>query len=875
MSREWRNQPAVLHQLVRAELKKAPDAAAAIYDGVFLTNRELMSQADAWAAHLRHRGVERGTLVGVHLERSLTLPALILGILQAGGVCVPLEPEHPQDTLATMIGEARLTLILTDSRLRHQLPVADVPVVAIDAEPPLPAAALVTDVSESDLAFVFYTSGSTGLPKGVMLSHAAVAARMVRPEAEIPTAGSCMTILKTAISHSPFLGEMFTPLLHGCYFAIARPGGYQDTPYLGGLMQEHQVSHIAMTSSVLRTFLEWPGAAGCRALTAVYVGGEAVTEELRKRFHERFPAAKFFVTYGTSESGHMLSGECGSTQPINGSRIGRPIENATVHLLDTSLEPVPLGEIGEMYLGGPRLASGYLHRPNWTAERFLLDPRSADPAARLFRSGDLGRQRPDGELEFHGRVDDQVKILGHRVELAEIEAAIAPHPDVLSAVVIARVNDRGDTQLAAYTVPKQQPALDPRELRRWLRERLPPYMVPQHFITLDKLPLTAIGKVDRAALPAPTVTNRFANGAVKNSSLPRDDAESLIVSVFQRLLEIDRPGVYDDFFALGGHSLLAVEVIMEINRLGNFNLGVGDLIRNPSAEQLAEILRGAEREQRPSLIPLCENSGQDKLFCIMGIQLYHDLAYALHDELSVYAVLVPVESQVLEQIAAGDKDAAFPSVEELASQYIGVIREAQPNGPYHLLGLSFGGVVAFEIARQLQQQGEQTNFLALLDAALPCGKRRKKVRWLKRRLREVLTLPTAALHHFARREAPAKDANRLVWRARSDAAQQSAKLQWCQKRYRYRGPVTLFRAPADEYHGDFIYLPDYGWKEFVAGQVEPIDVTGDHRTMMRFPHAENLARIITAQVHRSVSDGARCAADAASSSAPSKSECFG
>jgi amino acid adenylation domain-containing protein len=847
--RDWHLQPAVLHQLVRAQLSRTPDGLAAVYDHELLTNQELLLQSDAWSARLAALGVKRGSLVGIHLDRSLQLPGIILGILQAGGACVPLEPSHPRPALATMIAEARPQLILSHTELSDRLPPNAVAVVRIDELPPATSSPSAERVSETDLAFVFYTSGSTGVPKGVMLPHKAVAARMWRPEDEIAPLGHCMTILKTAISHSPFLGEMFTPLLHSCYFAIARPGGYQDVSYLGDLINQHHITHIAMTSSVLRTFVEWPGSADCRSLKAVYCGGELVTDELRQKFHDRFRDARFYVTYGTSEAGHVLSGEYGASDRLEASRIGRPIPQATVHLLDDSLKPVPAGEIGEMFFTGPRLASGYLHRPDWTAECFLEAP-AGKTGRRMFRSGDLARLRPDDEFEFHGRIDEQVKILGHRVELREIEAALASHPDVAAAAVVARANDRGGTQLAGYVVAKAQREFTSSAIREWLADRLPHHMVPQHVMKLSELPLTPIGKVDRATLPEPT--RDASKRSSESADGPRDDAESLVVSVFQRLLEVERVGIRDDFFALGGHSLLAVEAVLEINRLNNSNLGVGDLIRNPTVENLADVLRGAERHVGPSVVPLAEASGRENLFCIMGIQLYHDLAQALREEFSVYGVLVPIETEAMEQFASGRRDAEFPTVEELAGEYVSVIREAQATGPYNLIGLSFGGLVAFEIARQLQEAGESTNFIGLLDCALPNGKRRKKLRWLQRRARDIARLPRTVVQRLRHGPGFSRKAKQHHWRARANDAWRKGRAEWSGKHYRYRGSITLFRAPGDEYYDEYIYSPDYGWQDFVIGRVITFDITGDHTSIVRPPHVQHLARLILDGIRKSV-----------------------
>lgn len=843
--RNWRQGPAILHELIRAQAQNSPDAIAAVYETQWLTYRELIIRSDSWANHLRRLGVDVGTTVGIHLERSLNLPVVVLAILEAGAVCVPLEPSLPTAALEAMIRGARLSLVLTESSLQSQLPATDIPLVVVDQTNVSRGHSPALPLTENHLAFVLFTSGSTGKPKGVMISHATIAARMFRPDCEVPPPGTCMAIVKTAISHSPFLGETLAPLLHGCYFAIARPGGHQDISYLGKLIIDHALPYIAMTSTILRAFLDWPGASQCRSLKGVYCGGEAVTDDLRQRFFKCLGQTQLLVSYGTSEGGHKLTCACAPNGPLDDSRIGSPIENAQVRLLDRVLEPIPAGEIGEMYLAGPRLASGYLNQPAATAERFLPDPHSATPGKRMFWSGDFARLRSDGEFEFRGRADQQVKILGNRVELSEIEAAIAACPGIHRAVVTARTNGRGDMQLLAYIVAESKSDFSAGVLRKRLMQRLPQYMVPSVFIPLESIPVSINGKVDRRALPDPPVLTASAasDSNPVAADMPRDDAETLVANVFERFLELERVGIYDDFFSLGGHSLLAVEVIAEINRISNSKLGAVDLIRCPTAEKLGGALKGAIPRQGPSLIPLCEAPGQSNLFCILGIQSYQDLARVLKTSLSVYAVLGPVESQVLEAMANDRAEFCFPPVEEIARQYIAVIRDAQPTGPYHLLGHSFGGVIATEIARQLHSEGQQINFIGLLDCAVGPASQPSKARWLKRRIHQFVAAPAKLLGYRKSGGAGTAIAPDPPWRPKIVQAQQAIKAEWSNHRYQYAGSVTLFRA-LDEDRSEYFDRPDYGWKDHVQGRIVICELPGDHLSILKMPYVELLANSI-------------------------------
>jgi amino acid adenylation domain-containing protein len=701
MSRDWHNQPAVLHQLVRAQARRTPNRIAAVFEDRWTTYGELVARSGGWADHLRRLGVEVGTRVGLYLEHSLELPITILAILEAGGICVPMEPSDPPQRVAEIIRETEPLVILTQRRLQTELPTTTVPIVIADEEIPEDAPAPGVAVTPDDLAFILMTSGSTGVPKGVMVSHATVAARMFREEADLPDEGRCLAILKTPIGNSPFLGEIFAPLLHGCYFVIARPGGNQDIPYLGSLIIEHGVTHIAMTSAVLRAFLEWPEAARCRSLKAVYCGGEVVSDGLRDRFRECFGEARCVVTYGTTEAGHSLTCECGDGERLDGARIGRAITNAEVHFLDPALEPVPAGEVGEIYLGGARLATGYWNRPAWTAERFVPHPSPPHPGARLYRSGDLGRLRPDGDLEFRGRVDDMVKVRGNRVELPEIEAALTACPGVREAVVQARPTDQGDAQLVAYIVPERRPAPAVHELRRRLAERLPPFMVPQAFLMLEALPLTPAGKVNRRALPQPDNSRPD----LETAYIPaRSPTEERLARIWCELLGLNRVGIRDDFYELGGHSLLVWRLWSQVTASFRMDYPLNLFRRHRTIEQLAASIE--EREAAVSSFsdrkaPAWEDSRKPRLFFISIEAL---LAECL-DDLPVY----PLGFFTDEFLISG-----LESVEEIAAALIKRLREVQPTGQYRLGGGCGSAVIAFEMARQLRQQDEDVPLLMLI-----------------------------------------------------------------------------------------------------------------------------------------------------------------
>ena len=466
----------------------------------------------------------------------------------------------------------------------------------MDREPPepAPAPAPASSVRPDDLAFLLFTSGSTGTPKGLMVTHAIAAARMFRQESQTPPPGSCMVIMKTSIGHSPFLGELFAPLLHGCYFAVARPQAYEDVEYLGSLVARHRVTRLIMTPAALRAFLDWPEAGSCDSLTRIFCGGEAVADDLRERVFERFPRARFFIGYGTTETGHALSWECRPDVPLEGHPIGHPEHGARVRLLGPGLEPIgpdAPGVVGEIHIGGPQLALGYLNRPAQTAERFLpmlADGAADEPGSRMFRTGDLARYLPGGGFEYLGRADQQVKVRGFREELGELETRLRRHPGVADAAAAACEESAGSTRLVAYVVPDGTAPLAAADLRRTLRAELPEPMVPAAVVFLDRLPLTSNGKIDRRALPAPAPESRRDG---QPAAAPSSQLERTVAAAWQRVLGLDEVGVTDNFFDVGGDSLLLLKLQNELRAALGREVQVAQLFEHPTVATFAASLR--------------------------------------------------------------------------------------------------------------------------------------------------------------------------------------------------------------------------------------------------------------------------------------------
>src|SRR3989440_8061723 len=562
-----------VHQLIEQQVHWTPEAPAVVFEDQQLTYREVNCRANQMAHALQARGVGPEVLVGVCLERSLDLVVALLAILKAGGAYVPLDPTYPAERLAYMIQDAQLPLLLTQERLRDRLPQEGRQLFCLDsdwqASASWPEEDPVSSVQPDNLAYMIYTSGSTGRPKGVMNIHRGLCNRLFWMQQTYQLTPADRVLQKTPFSFDVSVWEFFWPLLTGACLVVARPGGHQDSSYLISLIAEQQITTLHFVPSMLQVFLSDQGLERCQCLKRVFCSGEALPFELQERFFTHFDTAETALhnLYGPTEAAiDVTYWQC---QP--GSHdwvvpIGRPIANTQIYILDRSMRPVPIGVPGELYIGGTRVARGYFNRPELTAEKFVPDPFSSDPGARLFRTADLARYRPDGAIEFLGRIDHQVKIRGFRIELGEIEVVLAQHPAIKEVVVLAREDTPGNKRLVAYLVPSPGTANVPvEELRAYLKEKLPHYMIPAAFVSLEALPLMPNGKVNRRALPAPDLTRPQLETAFV---APRNHAEEVLARIWTQVLGIDKVGIHDNFFDLGGASIQSLQIITQAGEAG-------------------------------------------------------------------------------------------------------------------------------------------------------------------------------------------------------------------------------------------------------------------------------------------------------------------
>ncbi|MDB4951421.1 MAG: sypB, partial [Gemmatimonadetes bacterium] len=550
---------ACVHELIEARAACTPGATAVVFDGGELTYAALNAQANRLAHELRARGVGPDARVAVCMERGPEALVALLAVLKAGGAYVPLDPEYPAERLAYMLADSAPAAVLTQARLRDRVAHAGAPVLVLDAPAPAWAGRPATPpargtLTPEHLAYVIYTSGSTGMPKGVGVPHRALASQLAWAQHTWALAPHEALLQRISLSFDVSVREIFWPLTTGARVVLA-PAGHGDPDVLVATIARERIGAVHMVPSLLQLLLEHPRLGECTHLARVMCGGEVLSPALARRFHERLPHAALYHMYGPTET--TLAVTAARCQPgaLDGRLpLGRPVANTRLYVLDERGQPVPLGAAGELYAGGAQLARGYLARPALTAERFVPDAFGREPGARLYRTGDRVRWLPRGELEFLGRIDDQVKVRGFRIEPGEIEARLREHPAVREAVVLVREDAPGDRRLVAYVVGDDSAGAD--VLRAHLAATLPEYMVPAAFVRLEALPLTPNGKIDRKALPAPE-GDAFAARAYE---APAGETEQALADIWAEVLGVERVGRRDHFFELGGHSLLAVQV---------------------------------------------------------------------------------------------------------------------------------------------------------------------------------------------------------------------------------------------------------------------------------------------------------------------------
>jgi amino acid adenylation domain-containing protein len=706
------NEP--VHRVIERQAEQTPHATALAFGEVELSYADLNARANRLAHHLIAQGARPEVRVGIAVERSIEMVVGLLAILKAGGAYVPLDPEYPPERLAYMLHDSGVKLLLTQSHLprpsgskpqhdrsmpfdtsgRTGLVAVELDTLDLaglsDQNPQIP-------LHGEHLAYVIYTSGSTGRPKGAANRHRSLFNRLAWMQQAYPLTADDTVLQKTPFSFDVSVWEFFWPLMVGARLAVAGPGDHRDPARLVELIQQHHVSTLHFVPSMLQAFLAHPGIEACSGLKQIICSGEALPAELQHQVFERLPQARLHNLYGPTEAAIDVTHWTCRQDGLNHVAIGRPIADTKARVLDAELNPVPQGVAGELCLGGIGLARGYLDRPGLTAERFVADPHGQ--GARLYRTGDLVRWRADGQLEYLGRIDHQVKLRGLRIELGEIEAQLLAQPEVREAVVVAK-----DARLIAYISGASQ--LDTEALRAQLSKHLPEYMVPAVFVQLDQLPLNANGKVDRKALPEP-------QHATRAYEAPQGEIEEALAAIWADVLKLDRVGRHDNFFEIGGHSLAALRLVAASElRFGNGLLTLEDAMQWPVLSEQARRVASPN----PCEIQFAQRNGDAAgvpLFCFPGLHVH---AFEYGDIVDAVGKDRTVHSFGCYTLSRGRWKAW--DFEALAAMHAAHIADMAGSQPVAFLGWSSGGDLAFETARQLKGKVE-VRFVGMLDVCHP------------------------------------------------------------------------------------------------------------------------------------------------------------
>ncbi|MEA5582039.1 amino acid adenylation domain-containing protein [Nodularia harveyana UHCC-0300] len=862
-----------LPELFATQVEKTPDQVAVVFGASQLTYRELDARANQLAHHLQSLGVQPEVSVGICIERSLDLVVGLLGILKAGGAYVPLDAAYPQERLAYMLTDSQSAVLLTTTELVETLPETTAQIVCLDAVSldNLPSSAPATGLKPDNLAYVIYTSGSTGTPKGVAMPHRALVNLMQWQISSSNLDAGAKTLQFAPVSFDVSCQEIFSTWCAGGTLVLLSETTRQDPMALLNLLSQEDIGRLFLPFVALQQLAEVSAnVESLPPLREIITAGEQlqVTPALQN-FMDRLGDCQLHNQYGPSETHVVTAFTLGDdvSQWPSLPPIGQAIANTQTYILDEYLQPVPAGVRGELYIGGVAVARGYINRPELTEEKFITwthREAKADSPIRLYKTGDLARYLPDGNIEYLGRIDNQVKVRGFRIELGEIETALQNHPQVKQAIVIVQGETATEKRLIAYVVftPEQQATSS--ELRQFLQQQLPEYMTPSVFVVLDTLPLTPSGKVDRRSLPSPTGINPS-----QLAVAPRNSLELQLTQIWSEVLRVEWVGIRDNFFEIGGHSLLAMRLMALIHQKLHKQLPLASLFQNPTVAELAHLLsQSTDASLWSSLVPIQTNGTNPPFFCIPGaggnVLYLYDLARSLGADQPFYGL----QAQGLD-----GKSQPLHRIEDIASEYIQAMQTVQPQGPYFLGGHSFGGLVAFEMAQQLLQQGQEVGLLAILDTVAPVKTsvvmELDDAMWLLQVAKVMERLFQTNLQIDYETLQPLTAEAQLdylleqlkiaeIFPVDTDKTQLRGFVQVYKTHTQafsnyfpslsHKTPITLFRASeiSDEEKAIAEYMnrledKTLGWDKFTDTAVDVHLISGTHLTMLQTPHVDLLA----------------------------------
>lgn len=837
-----------IHQVFEAQAERTPQATALVYEQQTLSYAQLNAQANHLAHRLIELGVRPDTRVAICMERSPAMVVGLLAILKAGGAYVPLDPVYPFERLAYCLTDAAPAILLADAAGRAALGGTVLDSLTVLDPAVLPETTSINpnvpELTAHHLAYVIYTSGSTGTPKGVMVEHAQIVRLFettpltsLQKGDQVPNRSQRAYSLtpddrvlqKTSFSFDVSLWEIFWTLMNGATLVVAAPDAHKDPFALMDLIIRQRITTVHFVPSMLRTFLHSGSIQHCTSLKHLICSGEALSGASVRLCQTLLPQVQLHNLYGPTETSIGTTvWTCPAECTEENVSIGRPIANTRLYLLDVHGQPVPQGAVGELYIGGTGVTRGYLNRPELTAERFVPDPFSDASDARMYKSGDLARYRPDGNIEYLGRNDYQVKIRGFRIEPGEIEAHLIKHPQVRDALVLALGEDN-DKRLIAYVIAAEPDEQLASMLRAHVAAALPEYMVPAAFVRLDAFPVTPNGKLDRRALPAPE-GDAFARQMYE---APQGEIEDALATIWAELLGVKHISRHDSFFALGGHSLLAVQMIERIRATLGAEITILSLFEAPTVAALAQRLLPRECIQDDAfaiLLPIQPNGTRPPLFCVHPVSglswLYRNLVNHLDTDQPVYG---------LQARGLNGVPPLADTIDAMASDYIKQIRRIQPDGPYHLLGWSFGGNVAHSMAAQLEQQGEKVALLALLDSYPDYAQRADDPEMIQKEFYIKL------LARYGDESIP--NVGEYLWEKTRDVIKNNHRLLKEDAPPIYCGDVLFFYATMAEDEATPLASPNL-WRPYVLKNIETYHIHCKHRDMGGPGPAIEIGRIL-------------------------------
>lgn len=890
-----------INQLFEAQVELTPDAVAVVFAEEQLTYRQLNHRANQLAHHLQQLGVGASKLVAIYLDRSIEMIVAVLGVLKAGGAYVPLELNFPKARLQWLLSSLKINCVVTQTShlqnlhdLQQQLPELK-HLICLDNQhkkstaevitrpsgcihiwtskylDQLPPENLPSQASSNDVAYIIFTSGSTGTPKGVVVRHQSVVNLINWVNRRFNINASDRVLFITSLCFDLSVYDIFGLLAAGGSIRVVSSCDVRDPEALGHILYNEPITFWDSAPAALQQLVPFFQSSNLNKnsqLRLVFLSGDWIPLTLPDAVTTVFPGVEMISLGGATEATVWSNYYPIKNLELHWTSIpyGKPIQNAQYYILDRYLNPCPIGVSGELYIGGECLSSGYFNQPGLTAERFISN-RFSDSEERLYKTGDLARYLPDGNIEFLGRIDHQVKIRGFRIELGEIEAVLAQHPAVRETIVLAREDEPGNKRLVAYVIV-QKPAPAISELRHFLQQRLPEYMVPSALVLVNALPLTPNGKVDRSALPVPEQTRPDLERAFV---APRNTVEQQLIEIWEKVLGIRPIGVTDNFFDLGGHSLLAVKLFTQIQKKFGKKLSLATLFQAPIVEQLASILSQEGYAARwSSLVTIQLGGFKRPFFCVHAVEgnvlSYKTLVNHLDREQPFYG---------LQPQGLDGQQVPFTKVEEMATHYIKEIRAVQPEGPYFLGGHSSGGTVAFEMAQQLVAQNQKVALLVMLDTYSPklFISNPSIFRSVYVYLRTLSRLPLQdKVSYFLEKTLwwqSIMNSNYSIdfelWDKYSlthkllpheisliQSIKQATMVDYVPQVY--QGKITLFRTKEELRWCR--YQPQRGWENLAAGGLEIHEIPGTHRGMLKSPRVKYLAEKLQACIRAATEEGA-------------------